>query len=93
MTTQRNKVHAVSTLTLVARQLGVDEDWLADVAIGMEPEDGLIWVHGPDDPTTTTSWLSPRTASTPFRSSSASTKPKETSLQCLRPKPAGYERI
>lgn len=49
MTTQRNKVHAVSTLTLVARQLGVDEDWLADVAIGMEPEDGLIWVHGPDD--------------------------------------------
>lgn len=49
MTTQRNKVHAVSTLTLVARQLGVDQDWLAEVAIGMEPEDGLIWVHGPDD--------------------------------------------
>lgn len=49
MTTQRNKVHAVSTLTLVARELGVDEDWLADIAIGMEPEDGLIWVHGPDD--------------------------------------------
>lgn len=49
MTTQRNKVHAVSTLTLVARQLGVDEDWLADIAIDMEPEDGLIWIHGPDD--------------------------------------------
>ena len=51
MTTQRNKVHAVSTLTLVARQLGVNEDWLADIAIDMEPEDGLIWVHGPDDDT------------------------------------------
>lgn len=49
MTTQRNKVHAVSTLTLVARQLAVDQEWLAEIAIDMEPEDGLIWVHGPDD--------------------------------------------
>lgn len=49
MTTQRNKVHAVSTLTLVARELGVDEDWLADIAIEMDPEDGLIWVYGPGD--------------------------------------------
>ncbi len=49
MTTQRNKVHAVSTRTLVARQLDVDEDWLADVAIGMQPEDGLIRVHAPED--------------------------------------------
>jgi hypothetical protein len=48
MTTQRNKVHAVTTLPLVARQLGIGEDWLGDIAIGMEPEDGLIWVYDSD---------------------------------------------
>jgi hypothetical protein len=29
--------------------LGEDEDWLADVANEMDPEDGLIWVYGPGD--------------------------------------------
>ena len=42
-----NKVHSVRTLALVARDLGKDEDWLADLALDMEPEDGLIWVYDP----------------------------------------------
>lgn len=42
-----NKVHSVRTLALVARDLGTDEDWLADLALDMEPEDGLIWVYDP----------------------------------------------
>lgn len=29
--------------------LGEDEDWLCDVATGMDQEDGLIWVYGPRD--------------------------------------------
>lgn len=33
-----NKVHAVKTV-----------DRLHDLAIGMEPEDGVIWVHGAAD--------------------------------------------
>ncbi len=49
-TTQRNKVVSVSTLPLVARQIGIDEDWLADIAIDLEPEDGLIWVCDPEHP-------------------------------------------
>ncbi len=47
LTMQLNKVHSVRTLALVARDLGRDEDWLADRAIGMEPEDGLTWVYDP----------------------------------------------
>ena len=44
-----NKVHSVRTLALVARDLGADEDWLAELANGMDWEDGLIWVCGIDD--------------------------------------------
>lgn len=44
---QLNKVHSVRTLALVACDLGRDEDWLADLALDMEPEDGLIWVYDP----------------------------------------------
>ena len=29
--------------------LDEDEDWLGDVAIEMDQEDGLIWVYGPGD--------------------------------------------
>ena len=29
--------------------LGEDEDWLGDVAVEMDPEDGLIWVYGPGE--------------------------------------------
>ena len=44
-----NKVHHVRTIALVAEMLGEDEDWLSDVANGMDQEDGLIWVYGPGD--------------------------------------------
>lgn len=43
-----NKIHSVQTIALVAQELGEDEDWLADIAAEMEPEDGLIWVYGPN---------------------------------------------
>lgn len=46
MTTHVNKVHHVTTITQVAKDLGEDEDWLRDIAIEMEIEDGLIWVYG-----------------------------------------------
>ena len=46
---QRNKIHAIRTIALVAKDLGEDEDFLAELAIGMEPEDGLIWIFGTDD--------------------------------------------
>ncbi|WP_407192924.1 hypothetical protein [Bradyrhizobium sp. STM 3566] len=46
MTTHVNKVHHVTTLAQVAKDLGEDEDWLRDIAIEMEIEDGLIWVYG-----------------------------------------------
>jgi hypothetical protein len=44
-----NKVSHVKTIDLVARELGEDVDTLHDISLGMEPEDGLIWVHGLDD--------------------------------------------
>jgi hypothetical protein len=40
-----NKVSLVKTINLVAKDLGEDEDWLVDVVIEMEPEDGAIWVY------------------------------------------------
>jgi hypothetical protein len=36
----------VFTLKYVAEQLGEDEEWLWDLQINMEPEDGCLWVHG-----------------------------------------------
>ena len=43
-----SKVHHVHTIARVAfAMLGEDEDWLRDVAIEMDQEDGLIWVYGP----------------------------------------------
>jgi hypothetical protein len=44
-----NKVHHVHTITRVAEMLGEPEDWLWDVAVEMDQEDGLIWVYGPGD--------------------------------------------
>lgn len=44
-----NKIHAVRTIGLVARELGEDAERLADIATEIEPEDGLIWVYGPGD--------------------------------------------
>jgi hypothetical protein len=46
---QLNKIHHVTTIARVATELGVDEDWLWNVAGEMEPEDGLIWVYGTGD--------------------------------------------
>ena len=33
----------------MAKQLGVDEDLVHNLSLGLEPEDGVIWVYGPDD--------------------------------------------
>ena len=41
-----NKVHHVTTINRVARDLGKTEDWLSDVANEMDIEDGVIWVYG-----------------------------------------------
>jgi hypothetical protein len=46
MTTHINKVHHVTTITQVAKDLGEDEDLLRNIAIEMEIEDGVIWVYG-----------------------------------------------
>ena len=44
-----NKVHHVTTIDRVAKDLGENEDWLFDVAMEMEIEDGVIWVYGVGD--------------------------------------------
>ena len=44
-----NKVYAVKTVDRVAAELGETVDRLHDLAIGMEPEDGVIWVYGTTD--------------------------------------------
>ena len=41
-----NKVHHVTTINRVAKDLGENEDLLADVANEMDVEDGIIWVYG-----------------------------------------------
>jgi len=49
MTTHVNKVHHVTTVAKVAKDLGEDADWLQDVANDMDIEDGVIWVYGAGD--------------------------------------------
>lgn len=49
MTTQLNKESSVQTIDRVAVELGEDVDWLIEVAIEMEPEDGVIWVFNLED--------------------------------------------
>ncbi|RWM47875.1 MAG: hypothetical protein EOR78_30340 [Mesorhizobium sp.] len=46
---QRNKVHHVYTVELVARDLGVSEALIQELTLGLEPEDGVIWVYGAND--------------------------------------------
>jgi len=41
-----NKVHHITTISRVAKDLGEDEDGLRDVANEMDIEDGVIWVYG-----------------------------------------------
>ena len=43
---QRNKVHSITVIAAVAQQLGVEEDLLHEISLGMDPEDGVIWVYG-----------------------------------------------
>jgi hypothetical protein len=35
----------VFTIARVAEMLGEDEDWLHDLSLGMDPEDGHLWVY------------------------------------------------
>ena len=44
-----NKVHHVKTISRVAKELGEDEDWLFEIAMDMEIEDGVIWVYDMSD--------------------------------------------
>lgn len=44
-----NKVHHVTTIAKVAKDLGEDEGWLQDVASEMDIEDGVIWIYGAGD--------------------------------------------
>jgi hypothetical protein len=44
-----NKVQRVTTIDRVAADLGESVDWLYDVAMEMDAEDGVIWVYGPGD--------------------------------------------
>jgi hypothetical protein len=36
----------VYTIDYVAKMLGEDVEWLWELQIGMEPEDGCLWVRG-----------------------------------------------
>lgn len=46
-----NKVSHVKTVDRVARELGEDVDWLHELALDLDVEDGVIWVYdvGDDD--------------------------------------------
>jgi hypothetical protein len=35
----------VFTIARVAEMLGEDEDWLFELSMGLDPEDGCLWVH------------------------------------------------
>lgn len=39
----------VFTIARVAQMLGVDQDWLDDLSLGMDPEDGRLSVYGPGE--------------------------------------------
>lgn len=44
-----NKVHHVTTIDRVASDLRKSIDWLYDIAMEMDVEDGVIWVCGIGD--------------------------------------------
>ncbi|MES0007851.1 hypothetical protein NKJ64_22230 [Mesorhizobium sp. M0062] len=46
---QRNKVHHLYTVERVARELGVSEALIQELTLGLEPEEGVIWVYGVND--------------------------------------------
>ena len=37
------------TIDRVAADLGEDVDWLHEISLGLDTEDGVIWVYGPGD--------------------------------------------
>lgn len=39
-------ISTVFTISYVAKILDEDEDWLFELSIDMEPEDGSLWVYG-----------------------------------------------
>ena len=39
-------IASVFTIGYVANLLGEDEDWLFELSIDMNPEDGCLWVYG-----------------------------------------------
>jgi hypothetical protein len=46
-------ISAVFTIARVAGMLGEEEDWLSDVALEMDPEDGRLIIYGANDEGTT----------------------------------------
>ncbi|WP_292228105.1 hypothetical protein [Mesorhizobium sp.] len=42
-------MHHVYTVERVARDLGVSEALIHELTLGLEPEDGVIWVYGAND--------------------------------------------
>jgi hypothetical protein len=42
-------VHSVTTIDRVAADLGEDVELLHELTLGMDTEDGVIWVHGTND--------------------------------------------
>ena len=67
-------ISAVFTISYLANLLGEDEDWLFELSIGMQPEDGSLWVYGA---ATTACRPSPETASTTCARSSPTSGPPE----------------
>lgn len=43
---QRNKVYAVTVIAAVAQELGANEDLVHELWVGLDTEDGVIWVYG-----------------------------------------------
>jgi hypothetical protein len=39
-------IAAVFTIGHVAKMLGEDEEWLWELSIDMDPDDGCLWVYG-----------------------------------------------
>ena len=39
----------VFTISHVAKLLGEDEEWLREISINMDPEEGCLWVIGVDE--------------------------------------------
>ena len=39
----------VFTIARVAEMIGEDEDWLYELSMGLDPEDGCLWVYDSND--------------------------------------------